>query len=65
MNYLTVEKLSKSIGEKELFSEITFGLEKGQKTIFRQALNEEMPNEHPQDIQYGISYHHRIDALSP
>jgi ATP-binding cassette subfamily F protein uup len=32
MNYLTVEKLSKSIGEKELFSEITFGLEKGQKT---------------------------------
>ena len=34
MNYLTVEKLSKSIGEKELFSEITFGLEKGQKTVF-------------------------------
>ena len=32
MNYLTVEKLSKTIGEKELFSEITFGLEKGQKT---------------------------------
>ena len=32
MNYLTVEKLSKSVGEKELFSEITFGLEKGQKT---------------------------------
>ncbi len=32
MNYLTVEKLSKSIGEKELFSDITFGLEKGQKT---------------------------------
>lgn len=32
MNYLTVEKLSKAIGEKELFSEITFGLEKGQKT---------------------------------
>ena len=29
---MTVEKLSKSIGEKELFSEITFGLEKGQKT---------------------------------
>lgn len=32
MNYLAVEKLSKSVGEKELFSEITFGLEKGQKT---------------------------------
>lgn len=32
MNYLTVENLSKSIGEKELFSNITFGLEKGQKT---------------------------------
>ncbi|MCQ2272773.1 MAG: ABC-F family ATP-binding cassette domain-containing protein [Bacteroidales bacterium] len=32
MNYLTVEKLSKSIGEKELFTDITFGLEKGQKT---------------------------------
>ena len=32
MNYLTVEKLSKTYGEKLLFNEITFGLEKGQKT---------------------------------
>ena len=32
MNYLTVEKLSKTYGEKLLFHEITFGLEKGQKT---------------------------------
>jgi ABC transport system ATP-binding/permease protein len=31
MNYLLVEQLSKSFGEKELFSNITFGLEKGQK----------------------------------
>ncbi|HNW67392.1 MAG TPA: ABC-F family ATP-binding cassette domain-containing protein [Bacteroidales bacterium] len=32
MNYLTVEKLSKTYGEKLLFEDITFGLEKGQKT---------------------------------
>jgi len=32
MNYLLAEKLSKSYGEKILFSDITFGLEKGQKT---------------------------------
>lgn len=32
MNYLTVDKVSKSVGEKELFHKITFGLEKGQKS---------------------------------
>lgn len=32
MNYLTIEKLSKTYGEKLLFHDITFGLEKGQKT---------------------------------
>lgn len=32
MNYLTVEKLSKTYGEKLLFEDITFGIEKGQKT---------------------------------
>lgn len=32
MNYLTVEKLTKSYGEKLLFDEITFGIEKGQKS---------------------------------
>ena len=32
MNYLTVEKLTKSFGEKLLFDQITFGIEKGQKT---------------------------------
>jgi len=32
MNYLSVEKLSKSIGEKLLFDQISFGLEKGDKT---------------------------------
>ena len=31
MNYLLVENLSKSFGEKELFHGITFGLERGQK----------------------------------
>lgn len=31
MNYLTVENLSKSFGEKLLFENITFGIEKGQK----------------------------------
>lgn len=32
MNYLTVERLSKTYGEKLLFDDITFGLEKGQKS---------------------------------
>jgi len=32
MNYLTVDKVSKTIGEKMLFHQITFGLEKGQKS---------------------------------
>ena len=32
MNYLTIEKLTKSFGEKLLFADITFGIEKGQKT---------------------------------
>ncbi|MDL2296476.1 ABC-F family ATP-binding cassette domain-containing protein [Bacteroidales bacterium OttesenSCG-928-B11] len=32
MNYLSIEKLTKSYGEKLLFDQITFGIEKGQKT---------------------------------
>ena len=32
MNYLTVNNVSKSVGEKKLFQNITFGLEKGQKS---------------------------------
>jgi len=32
MNYLTVERVTKSFGEKLLFENITFGIEKGQKT---------------------------------
>ena len=31
MNYLTVEQVSKSYGIKELFSQITFGIQQGQK----------------------------------
>ncbi|MCQ2286430.1 MAG: ABC-F family ATP-binding cassette domain-containing protein [Bacteroidales bacterium] len=31
MNYLSVEKLSKTFGEKLLFEDISFGIEKGQK----------------------------------
>ena len=31
MNYLSVEKVSKTYGEKLLFNQITFGLERGQK----------------------------------
>jgi len=31
LNYLLVEQLSKSYGEKELFSEITFGIDQGSK----------------------------------
>ena len=32
MNYLSVERLTKSFDEKQLFEEITFGLDQGQKT---------------------------------
>lgn len=32
MNYLTINNVSKSVGEKLLFKQITFGLEKGQKS---------------------------------
>lgn len=32
MNYLTVNNVSKTVGEKLLFKQITFGLEKGQKS---------------------------------
>ena len=32
MNLLSVENLSKSYGERKLFEQISFGLEKGQKT---------------------------------
>ena len=31
MNYLSVEKISKSFGEKTIFSDVTFGIDKGQK----------------------------------
>jgi len=31
LNYLLIEKLSKSYGEKELFSDITFGIDQGSK----------------------------------
>lgn len=31
MNYLTVQNISKTFGEKELFNELSFGMEKGQK----------------------------------
>lgn len=34
MNYLSVENISKSYGEKQLFSNVTFGIEKGQKVAF-------------------------------
>ena len=32
MNYLTVEGVTKTYGEKLLFENVSFGLEKGQKT---------------------------------
>ncbi len=31
MNYLSIENLTKSFGEKLLFDNITFGIESGQK----------------------------------
>ncbi len=34
MNYLSVENISKAFGEKVLFQEVTFGIEKGQKVAF-------------------------------
>ena len=32
MNYLSVETISKAYGERTLFKDVTFGLDKGQKT---------------------------------
>ena len=34
MNYLSVENISKSYGEVELFSDISFGINKDQKIAF-------------------------------
>ena len=34
MNYLSVENLSKSFGERVLFENISFGIDKGQKVAF-------------------------------
>jgi len=34
MNYLSVENLSKSIGERVLFENISFGIDKGKKVAF-------------------------------
>ena len=31
MNYLSVENLTKSFGDRVLFSDITFGIDQGQK----------------------------------
>ncbi|MFM8242745.1 MAG: ATP-binding cassette domain-containing protein, partial [Crocinitomicaceae bacterium] len=31
MNYLSVEQLTKTFGEKKIFRELTFGIEQGQK----------------------------------
>lgn len=57
MNYLSVENLSKSFGERVLFSKISFGLERGQKTalvgingagkstLMKIIMGEEIPDE--------------------
>lgn len=57
MNYLSVENLSKSFGERVLFSRISFGLERGQKTalvgingagkstLMKIIMGEEIPDE--------------------
>lgn len=34
MNYLSVEKISKSFGERSLFKDVSFGINKGQKVAF-------------------------------
>jgi len=34
MNYLSIENISKSYGEVELFSDISFGINEGQKIAF-------------------------------
>ena len=34
MNYLSVENLTKSFGDRVLFENLTFGIEKGQKVAF-------------------------------
>ena len=34
MNYLSVENLTKSFGERILFQDLTFGIDQGQKVAF-------------------------------
>ena len=79
MNFLTVNNVSKTVGEKLLFKQITFGLEKGQKsaliarngtgksTLLNIIAGREVPDEGQVVIRNDIvvSYLPQMDNLSP
>ncbi|AGA78055.1 ATPase component of ABC transporters with duplicated ATPase domain [Echinicola vietnamensis DSM 17526] len=66
MNYLSVEKLSKSFGDKPLFHQISFGIDQGQKialvgingagksTLMKIIMGMEIPDEGEVAINQGI-----------
>lgn len=67
MNYLSVESLSKRYGVKELFSDVSFGLEKGQKmaliarngtgktTLLKCIVGQESPDSGVVTVRNGIT----------
>lgn len=66
MNYLSVENLSKSFGEKQLFNNISFGIDQGQKvslvgingagksTLMKIIMGQEVPDEGDLAINQGV-----------
>jgi ATP-binding cassette subfamily F protein uup len=79
MNYLSVESLSKSFGEKKLFNNISFGIDQGQKialvgingagksTLMKIIMGIEVPDSGEVAINQGIkvSYVHQNPVFEP
>src|SRR5690606_24565781 len=79
MNYLSVESLSKSFGEKRLFNNISFGIDQGQKialvgingagksTLMKIIMGLEVPDEGQVAINQGIkiAYVHQNPVFDP
>src|SRR5690606_31672016 len=79
MNYLSVESLSKSFGEKKLFNNISFGIDRGQKialagingagksTLMKLIMGLEVPDSGDLAINQGIkvSYVHQNPVFEP
>ena len=79
MNYLSVENLSKSFGEKRLFNNISFGIDQGQKialvgingagksTLMKIIMGLEVPDEGQVAINQGIkiAYVHQNPVFDP